>query len=93
MGSWLTCHCGALLHTNMFSGTGISVLATEEFLDAPRTDNNLDGFVTELIAGAPKLLTCKSCGRIVVLTYRGGIAQARSYVPEPETETGESPTT
>lgn len=82
MGSWLTCRCGALLHTNLFCATGISVLVSEEFLDAPRDGKELEDFVTEMIVGSPKMLHCKSCERIVVLQFQNGEAQIRSYVPE-----------
>ncbi len=69
---------------NMFCGTGISVLASEEFLDAPREGKNLEDFLTEMIVGSPKMLNCKTCGRIVVLRYKNGEAQIRSYIPESE---------
>lgn len=66
----------------MFCGTGISVLASEEFLDSPREGMKLDDFVSELIADSPKMLSCKSCERVVVLRFHNGEAQIRSYVPE-----------
>lgn len=82
MGSWLTCRCGRLLQTNMFSGTGISVLASEEFLDAPHEEKTRDEFIAAMISDSPKLLHCKSCGRIVVLKFLNGEAEVKSYVPE-----------
>jgi hypothetical protein len=82
MGSWLTCRCGALLHTNLFCGTGISVLASEEFLDAPRDGKTLEDFVTEMIVSSRKMLHCKSCERIFVLQFLNGEAHIRSYAPE-----------
>lgn len=66
----------------MFCGTGISVLASEEFLDAPREGKKLEDFVSEMILSSPKMLICKSCERIVVLRFQNGEAQVRSYVPE-----------
>lgn len=82
MGSWLTCRCGGLLHTNMFCGTGISVLASEEFLDASHEEKTRDEFIAAMISDSPKLLHCKSCGRIVILKFLNGEAQVKSYVPE-----------
>ena len=69
---------------NMFCGTGISVVASEEFLDAPREGKDLEDFVSEMITVSPKLLNCKACGRIVVLKFENGDAQVRSYAPESE---------
>lgn len=68
----------------MFSGTGISVLASEEFLDAQREGKALEDFVSEMIVSSPKMICCKSCERIVILQYQNGEARIRSYLPERE---------
>jgi len=81
MGSWLTCKCGARLHRNLFAGTGMSLIATEAFLDTERVGASADDLVSELVREGERLLRCRPCGRIVLL-QEGPIDQVRFYTPD-----------
>ena len=82
MVSWLKCKCGNPIHKNLFCGTGISLLATEEFLDKYRKEQSAEGFISELILRSSMLLKCKSCGRLVVLKEGKDTNSVEFYVPE-----------
>jgi hypothetical protein len=82
MGSWVRCKCGQLVHKNLFCGTGVSIIATEEFLDADRPDLSARDFISELISSSAMLLKCPSCGRLIVLRETGDATDAEFYAPE-----------
>jgi hypothetical protein len=67
MGSWVRCKCDGLLHRNLFAGTGVSIVATEEFLALDRPKASADDLVSELVRTGERLLRCRTCGRIVLL--------------------------
>ncbi|AEG70028.1 hypothetical protein RSPO_c02735 [Ralstonia solanacearum Po82] len=48
MGSWIRCKCDQLVHKNLFCGTGISVLATEAFLDAHHDKKSANDLISDL---------------------------------------------
>lgn len=70
MSSWLRCRCGNLVHTNLFCGTGISVLVGEERLDEERTGQSAEEFISEMIQSCNQLLHCRNCGRLIVVDGR-----------------------
>lgn len=82
MGSWLKCRCGNLIHKNLFCGTGISLIATEEFLDVERENKSAEDLVNELVLGSSMLLKCKSCGRLVILRESPETDVVEYYIPE-----------
>lgn len=82
MSSWLQCKCGGNIHKNLFCGTGMSVIATEEFLDLPREGMSADEFVDKLLSDASKLLRCYACGRIVILRETKGQIAATFFMPD-----------
>jgi hypothetical protein len=67
MGSWIKCKCDALVHKNLFCGTGISLIASEEFLDEMRPKQTAEELVSEMIKDLPSLLECSNCKRLIVL--------------------------
>lgn len=82
MGSWVRCKCDHLVHKNLFCGTGISLLATEEFLDEERPPATADDLITELVLSAEMLLTCRNCGRILLLKESKDIYELRFFKPD-----------
>jgi hypothetical protein len=82
MSSWIRCKCDCLLHKNLFCGTGMSLVATEEFLDRTRTNASADDLVSELVHEAVRLLACKNCGRIVLLTESKENHDIRFFKPD-----------
>lgn len=67
MGSWIRCKCDHLVHKNLFCGTGISLIVTEDFLDTERPDETAENLVSEMIQQSEMLLECSNCGRMIVL--------------------------
>ena len=67
MGSWIKCKCDALVHKNLFCGTGMSLIAGEEFLDEMRPKKSAEDLVSEMIKTLPFLLECDNCKRLIVL--------------------------
>jgi hypothetical protein len=82
MGSWIRCRCNQLVHKNLFCGTGISMIATEEFLDAERPNISTGDFISELISNSAMLLRCPNCGRLIVLRETEGVSEVKFYTPE-----------
>ena len=67
MGSWVRCKCDALVHTNLFCGTGLSLVASEDTLDISDPEMPAEQLISKIIAESEKLLKCESCGRIMLL--------------------------
>jgi hypothetical protein len=66
MGSWITCPCGAHIHTNLFAGTGVSRLIKDSDYDA--IDDPVDRAKLEDLffrSGIP-VYRCGKCGRLAV---------------------------
>jgi hypothetical protein len=82
MSSWLKCKCGQLIHKNLFCGTGISLVVTEEFLHDEHIHQAVDSFVDSLIISSSMLLKCKACGRLVILKERPQNDLVEFYMPE-----------
>jgi hypothetical protein len=49
MSSWVKCKCEQLVHTNLFCGTGISLIVEEDFLDEERPNMSAEDFISELV--------------------------------------------
>jgi len=60
----------------------MSLIATEAYLDIDREGMSAESLITDLIGTAPKLLHCKSCGRLVVLRESAGKIDAKFYSPD-----------
>jgi hypothetical protein len=70
-----------MIHKNLFCGTGMSIIATEEFLDRDRSGMSADDLVSEMIVSSDKLLRCKSCNRVVILREKNGEIDAQFFTP------------
>jgi hypothetical protein len=80
MGSWITCLCGALIHTNLFAGTTVYRLISDadyDALDDPIDRDKLEALFFE--KGIP-LYRCQACNRLVVRWDKQG--KHLFYVPE-----------
>jgi len=84
MGSWIRCKCDQLVHKNLFCGTGISLLATEEFLDEAHESKSVDDFISDLVRQSDLLLTCGNCGRKIVVRETRDVFEVRFFKPEQE---------
>lgn len=84
MGSWVRCKCNQLVHKNLFCGTGISLLATEEFLDSNYEGRSADDLIDDLVRRSDLLLTCGNCGRKIVVRERKDVFEVRFFKPEQE---------
>jgi hypothetical protein len=82
MGSWVKCKCNRLVHKNLFCGTGISLIVTEEFLDADRPEGSSSDLVSEIIMSSERLLKCKNCGRLIVLKEDKDSCEVMFFRPE-----------
>ncbi len=67
MGSWVRCKCDELVHTNMFCGTGISLIVEEDYLEEERPTKTAEDFISELVVARNRLLECSNCSRIIIL--------------------------
>jgi hypothetical protein len=84
MGSWIRCKCEQLVHKNLFCGTGISLLVTEDSLDFDRPDRTAEDLIDEIIANSEMLLRCASCGRIILLKETKDTFDVRFFRPDSE---------
>jgi len=82
MGSWVRCKCKQLVHKNLFCGTGISLLVSEEFLDIDRSNATYDSLVTEIVVTSRKLLECQVCGRIIIVREGKDVYQIDFFKPD-----------
>lgn len=80
MSSWVRCKCDQLVHTNMFCGTGISLIVEEDYLDEERRDKSAEDLITEMLVTRNRLLECKNCNRVIILDDRNGVT--KFYAPE-----------
>jgi hypothetical protein len=80
MGSWIRCKCGNSVHKNLFCGTGISLIVTEDFLDADRADMSSEDFISELISASEMQLKCSNCGRMIFVRETKEEIDVRFYV-------------
>lgn len=67
MGSWIRCKCDSLIHKNLFCGTGVSLVVSEDTLDTSDPDTPADQLISKIIYESEMLLKCKNCGRIILL--------------------------
>jgi hypothetical protein len=82
MGSWVRCKCDRLVHKNLFCGTGISLLATEEFLDLNHEGRSADDLISDLVRRSDLLLTCGNCGRKILVRETKDVFEVRFFKPE-----------
>ncbi|MGE8499634.1 MAG: hypothetical protein ACN6O6_19190 [Pseudomonas sp.] len=67
MGSWIRCKCDALVHKNLFCGTGVSLAVSEETLDISDPETPAEQLISKIIYDSEMLLKCENCGRIMLL--------------------------
>lgn len=82
MGSWIRCKCNQLVHKNLFCGTGISLVVTEDFLDIERPNTTAEGLTSEIVLGSEMLLKCANCGRIILLKETKDTSEVRFFSPD-----------
>ena len=82
MGSWVRCKCDSLVHKNLFCGTGISLIVTENTLDEDVSNISANDFVSSLIQSSVMLLKCSNCGRLIILDEKKGKYEIQFYLPE-----------
>jgi hypothetical protein len=82
VGSWVRCKCDQLVHKNLFCGTGISLLATEEFLDDDHVAKSAGDLISDLIRRSELLLTCWNCGRKILVRETKDVFEVRFFKPE-----------
>ena len=82
MGSWIRCKCDHLVHKNLFCGTGIALIATEDFLDLERPRGSVDDLISDLISSSDLLLECKNCGRLIVVRENSEVFDVHFYSPD-----------
>ena len=84
MSSWLRCDCGNLIHTNLFTGTGIFKLVLDEDFDRLVEPFDAEA-VHDLFWHGHTVYRCRPCGRLYVQWARGG--ELTVYLPEPPSTT------
>lgn len=72
------------MHKNLFCGTDISLVVTEDFLDVERPDKTAEDLVSEIISSAEMLLKCSNCGRVIMLNETMDVFDVRFFAPESE---------
>jgi hypothetical protein len=82
MGSWIRCKCNQLVHKNLFCGTGISLLVTEDFLDVERSNTTAEELTSEIVLSSELLLKCTNCGRIMLLKETKDVSEVRFFSPD-----------
>lgn len=82
MGSWMRCKCNQLVHKNLFCGTGISLVVTEDFLDVERPNATAEDLTSEIILSSERLLKCANCGRIILLKETKDTSEVRFFNPD-----------
>ena len=80
MGSWITCLCGGLIHTNMFSGTHICRLIEDSDYDAIDDPVDRDKLRHLYFNKGVTVYRCLNCGRLLVEWDNDGIPTF--YLPE-----------
>jgi hypothetical protein len=89
MGLWITCLCGALIHTNLFAGAPVYQLISDvdyDVLDDPIDRDKLEALFFK--RGIP-VYRCKACNRLVVQWDKESDYQFYA----PEGKRAENPTT
>ena len=79
MGSWITCTCGGLIHTNIFSGTGIFQLIRDSDYDAIEDPVDRDKLSDLFFKKGTTVYRCHSCGRLLIEWDEGA---PTFYLPE-----------
>jgi hypothetical protein len=82
MGSWIRCKCNQSVHTNLFCGTGISLLVTEDFLDVERPNTSAEDLTSAIVLNSEILLKCDNCGRIILLKETKDASEVRFFSPD-----------
>ena len=82
MGSWIRCKCNQLVHKNLFCGTGISLVLTEDFLDVERPNTTAEDLTSEIVLSSEMLLKCANCGRIILLKETKDTTEVRFFSPD-----------
>ena len=82
MGSWIRCKCDQLVHKNLFCGTGISLVVTEDFLDIERSTETADDLISEITHKSEMLLKCSHCGRLILLNETKESCEIRFFLPD-----------
>jgi hypothetical protein len=68
MASWVRCKCGQLASQNLFCDAGVSLVVPEECLDIESTSVSTEKLQAEIVLKSQKLLKCKKCQRLILLS-------------------------
>ena len=90
MGSWVICLCGNRLHTNLFSGAGISLVVPEAWADQGFEGMDADRIIDSLILASGIQIHCPRCSRMLLVNDGDGSRRVRFYSPE-ESDASELP--
>lgn len=66
MGSWITCKCGAHIHTNMFTGTHVYRLIEDSDYDAVEDPVDRNKLEDLFFRKGVTVYRCGACGRLAV---------------------------
>lgn len=83
MGSWITCLCGGLIHTNLFAGTTVYRLISDADYDALGDPIDRDKLESLFFEKGIAVYRCQACGRLVVQWDKQG--KHLFYAPEGKT--------
>ena len=82
MGSRITCKCGELVYTNLFSGHNVYRLILDSDYDAfPRPADD-DAFSRLLLSGK-EVFRCTACKRLIVFWEKGRDGRPTFYLEDP----------
>jgi hypothetical protein len=73
MGSWIKCQCGMLLHKNLFSGAGVSLLVPEAVMDEGDEAESSAALLGRIVIGSEVVVQCQACGRVAIERKNGRV--------------------
>lgn len=82
MASLITCKCGALVPTNLFSGYGAYSLILDSDYDAALEKPADDEAFSRLFLGGREVFKCKACSRLIVYWDKGPAGRPTYYSEE-----------
>jgi hypothetical protein len=82
MGSWITCLCGGLIHTNLFAGATVYRLISDEDYDALGDSIDRDKLESLFFDKGIPVYRCPACNRLVIQWDKEGTYLF--YMPEGE---------
>ena len=72
MGSWIQCVCGNSVHMNIFCGAKISVVVSEDTLDALADEQDASKAIRQILSKSDILVRCQKCHRIAIEEHGSG---------------------